>query len=286
VKKSPEHTNIYVPTSLKELSMLNMQFPDALLFAGGTHIMRSSGTLPRYIISLNEIKDLLKIRRKENYLEIGSCVTLSRILSLGANVVPKALYTALSEGVPPSIRNLATIGGNICTASYTSNVLTPLVLFDAKIEIRGSSGIHWYPVLRFVQSNGKTILKAGEVVSIIRIPLEEWDVQSFLKLDVTLSPVPSILKCAAAVKISKTSINDLRMVFGGVEPIILRNRELEGILIGNKLPLQSKSIDFFCFELTKLIESKGSGFLPNTYHNRTAIRFARHFLSSLNNTNF
>ncbi|MBN1797233.1 MAG: FAD binding domain-containing protein [Spirochaetales bacterium] len=285
MKSVLKQTNIYVPTSLRELSMLCQQFPDALLFAGGTHIMRSAQTTPGSIISLNKIKDLLKIRRKETYLDIGSCVTFSRIVSLGAHVVPTALFKALSEAVTPSIMNLATIGGNICTASYTSDVLTPLALYDAKIEIRSSSGIHWLPVMRFVQGNGRTLLKAGEFVSTVRIPFEEWDIQSFLKLDITPSPKPSILKCAAAVKISKTSINDLRMVFGGVEPIILRSRELEGILIGNKLPLQNKSMDFFCSEFTKLLDSAGSDFLPNPYHTRTAIRFARHFLSSLNSTN-
>jgi CO/xanthine dehydrogenase FAD-binding subunit len=284
VKANHKHTNIFVPASLRELHMLCEQYPDALLFAGGTQIMRSKPTSPSNIISLNQIKDLLKIRRKENYLEIGACVTLSRILSLGAHVVPKVLYSALSGGVASSIRNLATIGGNICTASPISDVITPLILLDAKIEVRGSSGIHWYPLLRFVQGEGKTILKNGEIVSIIRIPLEEWDIQNFLKLDETSSPERSVLKCAAAVKISKNSIDDLHMVFGGIDPLVLRSRELEGILIGNKLPLQSKSIDFFCLELNSLFESKGTAFLPNPYHFRTAIRFARHFLCSLNTT--
>jgi CO/xanthine dehydrogenase FAD-binding subunit len=284
VKSNFKHTNIFVPTSLRELNMLCDQFPDALLFAGGTHIMRSKHIIPSNIISLNQIKDLLKIRRKENYLEIGASVTLSRILSLGAHVVPEALYSALLGGVVPSIRNLATIGGNICTASSASDVITPLVLLDAKIEVRGNSGIQLHPLLHFIRGEGKTLLKDGEIVSLIRIPLEEWDIQNFLKLDETSSPERSVLKCAAAVKISKNSINDLRMVFGGIEPLVLRSRELEGILIGNKLPLQSKSIDFFCLELNTLFQSKDTGFLPNPYHYRTAIRFARHFLFSLNRT--
>jgi CO/xanthine dehydrogenase FAD-binding subunit len=284
LKKSLEVTRVFVPTSLKELHTLITQYPNALFFAGGTNLMPNKDSLPPYLISLNEIKELLKIRRKEGFLEIGSAVTLSRILSLGSNVIPKALYTAFLAGVTPAIRNLATIGGNICTASYISDLIVPLVLFDTRVEVRGISGIHWFPILRFIQGQGKTILRPGEVLSLIRIPLEEWDIENFIKLDVISSPRLSVLKCAAAVRINKNSINDLRMAFGGINPLVIRSRELEGILIGNKLPLQSKSIDFFCSELQKLFAAEGDSFLPHPHHQESALRFARHFLFSLNTT--
>ncbi len=282
MKNNAGDIKILYPLSLKELGNLCEEFPDALLFAGGTQLMRTIKEDPRCLISLNAIRELTRIRRKENYIEIGSCVTLSRILSLGENVVPIALYKAISAAVGPSIRNTATIGGNICTISHISDLIAPLVLYDARVELRTLSGIHWLPLLRFIQTHEKTGIVAGETLLVIRIPLEEWDMQTFIKTDIIHSPKLSVLKCAAAVRTNKNSINDLRLVFGGISPIVLRSRELEGILIGDKLPLQKKSIDLFCSELTKLLESKKEDFLPHPYHFGTAIRFTRYFLSSLN----
>jgi CO/xanthine dehydrogenase FAD-binding subunit len=284
MKKNPLPVKIMHPLSLKELYMINSEYPDALLFAGGTRIMRTLTDPPHCIISLTGIKELTRIRRKENYLELGACVTLSRIVSLGPNVVPGALFQAVSGAASPSIRNMATIGGNICTASYISDLIAPLVLYDTRIEVKTNSGVQWLSLLRFIQTREKTGLSHGETVLLFRIPLEEWDKETYIKLDAIELPQPSTLKCAAAVRINKNSINDLRLVFGGINPIVLRSRELEGLLIGDKLPLPKKGIDFFCAELTKLLESKAPGFLPHQYHFRTAVRFARHFLSSLNIT--
>ncbi len=284
MKKNLPPVKILNPLSLKELYILHTEYPDALLFAGGTQIMRTFTQPHHCIISLTGIRELTRIRRKENYLEIGGCVTLSRILSLGPNVVPGALYQAISGVASPSIRNMATIGGNICIASYVSDLIVPLVLYDARIEVKTDTGVQWLSLLRFIQTHEKTGLNRDETVLLIRIPLEDWHEETYIKLDTIDLPHPSTLKCAAAVRINKNSINDLRLVFGGINPIVLRSRELEGLLIGDKLPLPKKGIDFFCTELIKLLESKAPGFLPHPYHFGTAVRFARHFLSSLNIT--
>jgi len=289
--KKNDTLRIFKPHSIRELSSLCTQHPGAIIFAGGTDIMNKLDSeyykekIPYYIISLAEINELTQIRRKENYLEIGACVPLSRILSIGPNVVPKALFEALKQAGTASIRNMATIGGNICQASYISDSLVPLNLYNARVEIRRASGSYWTPISRFILSPGKTILKSGEVLTTIRIPFQQWDIQIFRKFDTLTTPTLSTLKFAGAALINRGVIQDLRIAFGGIEPVIVRSREWESMLIGSKPPITERTRDSMLTELNKLFKSVGEYFLPNKYHKATAFRLTSHFIENINQLN-
>jgi xanthine dehydrogenase FAD-binding subunit len=291
-KKMPEEANsirVFKPLSINALSSLLIKYPNAILFAGGTQLMgpnsvlnKMNGKKSKIIIYLNNIDSLTRIRRKEKYLEIGACVTISRILTIGPNVIPQVLYEALYRIATPAIRNLATLGGNIAIGSPLSDSLLPLCLLDAKLELRNMNRAYWMPISQFLLEYGKRGFKAGEYLARIRIPLEEFSKQEFKKIRTIEHPAYFILKFCAAVRIYKGVISDLRVAFGAVNPLILRKREIEALLIGSKLPLTKKNIDFFLDELKKLIHANGENFLDNTYYRVTAIRLARNFVENLN----
>ena len=72
-------------------------------------------TQPEKAISVHGISDLCQIVKHERYIDIGPGATLSDILAMGKNHIPQVLYDALDCIANPIVRNIATIGGNICS---------------------------------------------------------------------------------------------------------------------------------------------------------------------------
>ena len=116
-----DEVRVFRPKSLGGLLRLYARNPDALLFAGGTSLiprLRSQGglclQLPPKVIYLGNVAELSRISRTQRYLDIGATLSLARIMSVGRNVLPQVLQTALGSVAYPSVRNLATLGGNLC----------------------------------------------------------------------------------------------------------------------------------------------------------------------------
>ena len=88
-------TNVYTPTSLSELLSLYGKLPAALLYNGGTHILREQPrkhlVLPANVINLSRVQELRRINRTERHMDIGAAVPIGTILSVGANVLPRAV---------------------------------------------------------------------------------------------------------------------------------------------------------------------------------------------------
>ena len=89
--------------------------------------------LPEKMLSIFSLKELSEITRTENYIEAGSAVTLGRLLSQGKSKLPEVLNKALLSIATPQLRNLATLGGNICTNPIKGTLYAPLLALDAKL---------------------------------------------------------------------------------------------------------------------------------------------------------
>ncbi|MDR2595958.1 MAG: FAD binding domain-containing protein, partial [Treponema sp.] len=117
------------PASFQELFSAWNRFPDAVLFAGGTNLISKQDKnilyLPPVFLSLDKIEELQKITRTEQYLEIGSMVKLNRLIKLG-KIVPEVLCLCLEKIAGTQLRNIATIGGNICATSLWLDLHAPL----------------------------------------------------------------------------------------------------------------------------------------------------------------
>jgi CO/xanthine dehydrogenase FAD-binding subunit len=231
---------VFFPGSFLELFTVWNRFPDAVPFAGGTEIIRNQGTaslaLPKTILSLDKIEELGRITRTERYLEIGAMVKLSEISRMG-KIVPEA-FTRCIEGIAnPQLRSLATIGGNICVKDRRLDTSAPLVALDAVYELRNAQSARWISASRFSSPPGPPAIGGQELLTRIRIPLEQWNYSAQRKFGGRNSGKSGGVM-VFILKNQKTTLTGLRLVFAGEG--ILREKNAEAFLAGKRLPLGRK----------------------------------------------
>ncbi|MCQ2580383.1 MAG: FAD binding domain-containing protein [Treponemataceae bacterium] len=220
--------------------------------AGCTGINYSSSpaflSYPDSILNVRRIVEFKQIIKTERLIEFGAGVTLSQIENLPQKF-PKVLHDAVCTIANRQVRNIATIGGNVCTQPTKMTTFAPLLALDAKLVLRaGTERMH---IDKHHSSTETLVLSlsqfdavpAGYFLTRIKVPLEEWDVSIFKRL----GPKNEINNLSASfVLLSNTQKNflsDLRIAFCG--PFSFRNRELESSIIGSKLPLSAKAVQTF-----------------------------------------
>ena len=243
---------VITPQSFAELFSEWNRHPEAVLYAGGTSFGKQEKNilnLPPVLLYLDMIPELNQITRSEHYLEIGSMTKLNKLIRLG-KVVPKVLRICLENIAGVQVRNIATIGGNICSVSLPVNSLeaprlfdasAPLTALDAQYELRNANNVRWVSASRFHSTEEKTALGRQELLTRIRLPLHQWDYAVYKKLRSNKYINGDVLVFLA--KTPKNILSDIRVVYkaGG----ILRNKNGENILNGKLLPLSRKTADDF-----------------------------------------
>jgi CO/xanthine dehydrogenase FAD-binding subunit len=242
-------SQVFSPAAFAELFSAWARFPGAVPFAGGTSLLRSQGqrvpSLPQNILSLDRLEELRRITRTERYLEIGAMVTLDEILRLG-KIVPEALTRCLEHVAGPQTRNLATIGGNLCNSGRWLDTAAPMIALDAHYELRTAGQTRWISAARFSSVLGKPALSSQELLTRIRIPLDQWNYSLFRKF---YPPEGRPLGWEEGgvilflIRNQKAVLTDIRIVFSG--RLILRNRNAESLLIGRQLPLDRRETLIF-----------------------------------------
>jgi CO/xanthine dehydrogenase FAD-binding subunit len=240
------HNQIFYPSSLQELFAAWTRFPDAVPFAGGVELLCNQGrrilNLPRNILSLEQLSELHKITRTERYLEIGAMVKISQIIRLG-KTVPEALTQSLMRIANPQMRNLITIGGNICNPLRRLDSAAPLIALDARFELRTATETRWVSASRFSALPGPLALGNQELLTRIRVPLEQWQYSLCRKFSEQYPMDESGGGAVFMARIQKNILTDLRIVFAG--QIVLRDKNSETVMAGKRLPLDHRDVAHF-----------------------------------------
>jgi CO/xanthine dehydrogenase FAD-binding subunit len=242
---APQPDRVFFPASYSELFAEWERFPQAVPFAGGTGLVRRQGRqtmeLPPAILSLENIDEMHRISRSERYLEIGAMAKLSRITGLG-KIVPSALRHCLENIAGPGLRNMATLGGNICFPDLCLDCPAVLTALDAQYELRSSQSSRWVSAVRF---SGPSV-NPKEILTRVRVPLDYWDYSVYKKFTGGESGGLRSNRSRVVVFLAKTPKNvlsDIRIVYK--EDSVLRDRNCESVLTGQQLPLSKKIADEF-----------------------------------------
>lgn len=233
---------ILTPSCLEEVFALLERHPDALPVAGGTDLLvrlrSQAGQDDRPLIPLADVKELHGISKDGTTLAIGAVTSFSRIIAdpLIAEHAPLLAQAARTIG-GPAIRNMATIGGNICTASPAGDSLTPLYLLEAEIEIASQRGKRLLPIGEFITGPGKTVLCNDEVISRILLPCTTpFPCHCFEKTGRRRSMAIAVTSFAGMARLSgEGAIEAARFAWGSVGPTVLRIPALEKKLVGSSL---------------------------------------------------
>jgi CO/xanthine dehydrogenase FAD-binding subunit len=240
---------VFFPVSFNELFSVWNRFPDAVLYAGGTNLIGRQGkniiSLPKITICLDKLEELHRITRTEQYLEIGSMVKLNRLAKQG-KIVPEILRTCLENIAGVQLRNIATVGGNVCSVSDLFDLSAPFTALDAQYEFRNETNSRFVLASRYhsppaAQSAGASGPKGRELLTRIRLPLYQWDYSIYKKFKRESIYNNEVL--VFLVKAQKNILSDIRVVYKA--NTILRNKNAEDLLNGKSLPLSRKTaLDF------------------------------------------
>ena len=165
-----------MPTSLQEaIGLLKEYGNNAALIAGGTDVMvkiRNTRKAPGVLISLRRLSDLRYIKRRDGY-HIGA-LTTHRMLEQSDLVKSElsALHDAASCLGSVQIRNVATLGGNICNAAPSADTAAPLLVLGAKAVLEGPKGRRSVPLTEFFTGTYQTVRRPDEVLVEFDIPEE------------------------------------------------------------------------------------------------------------------
>jgi CO/xanthine dehydrogenase FAD-binding subunit len=238
---------IYTPKNLSELFQIYNKFPEAMIYAGGTSILLNQNTknikLPQNVISLKRVDELQKLKRTERFLEIGSAVTIGKLLEKASNTMPAILQKALLQTANPAVRNIATLGGNISVSEKRMNGYPVLFLLDAQLELKRPGKTRWVDIKKFLNEKNQPDFLPKEILTRIRIPFDDWNYQKYYVIgDRTLQSSDYFLFCALG-KIEKESINHFKFVLTEGDKDIYRSRTTEDFFIGRRLPLNAKEVN-------------------------------------------
>jgi CO/xanthine dehydrogenase FAD-binding subunit len=283
-----QEVKVFRPKSLGGTLRLYTRNPGALLYAGGTEIarlaQRGSGrplNLPQKVIYLGNVQELNRISRGQRYLDIGSVLDLSRILSIGRNVLPPVLFETLSQIATPGVRNLATLGGNISLRSCRGDCLPALSVIDTQLELRTAGSTRWVRVGEFFDRQNLPNLRPGEILTRIRIPLEEWDFAVTRKVQGGAG-LKTSLSFAGVARFPKGAIEALHFCIGGLRNPVFRMPVLEERLKNSSLPIPSKLIDVLFRDLAEALATEVEDTPTGRYRSAASLRLFRFFLEKIN----
>ena len=211
---------------------------EAKIIAGGTDLlpmMRQRKLKPRYLVSIMGISELEHISW-EAALKIGST---TRIRSIEKDPIVRKNYPILGDAVDNfgsiQIRNMATIGGNLCNGAPSADMATPLICLEAIAKIRGPAGDRASALDDFFVAPGKTILERGEILSEIIIPETGQNTGgAYVKLMRRMAMDLPILGVSVQIWLDEdlSVCKKVRIAMGVVGPIPIRARKAENILQG------------------------------------------------------
>lgn len=223
------------PRSLEEAICLKGECPEARFIAGGTDIMprmRAGTERPRVLISLRNVEELRGIEVGEE-IRIGAATTVSEILAHPdlAEACP-VLVDAARPFACVQVRNVATVGGNLCNASPAADLAPPLLVLQVTASIQGPGGLRKVPLEELFLGPGRTCLAGEDVLVSVEFPRPGRRTGSSYRrmgrvgMDIALAGV------AVFLEMNKRECRTARVAAGAVAPRPLRLEGAESILSG------------------------------------------------------
>jgi xanthine dehydrogenase FAD-binding subunit len=223
--------------------------------AGGTDVLirlRDGKAGYDRLVDIHGLDELKQVKLDvDGTLVIGSGVTFSRAMNstLIREKIP-ILATAAGTVGGPQVRNVATIGGNICNGVTSADSASPLMVLNAVLQLEGPGGIRRLPIADFYKGPGKVDIGQQEILAAFLIPSREYEdfAGHYHKYAMRNAMDIATIGCAALCRVEENRIQELRLAFGVAAPIPIRCPGAEEAASGK--PVSKKLIH----EIANLVE--------------------------------
>ena len=215
--------------------------PEAVVISGGSDVLikiREGKLAGCSLVSIHGIKELEGIRMEEDgTIVIGPATTFSHIAN--NDMIQKhipMLGDAVDMAGGPQLRNIGTIGGNVCNGVTSADSASSLCCLDAVLVLKGPDSVREVPISQWYTGPGRTVRNHDEVLTAIRIKKENYQGYGgqYIKYGKRNAMEIATLGCAVSVKLTedKKHIQDLRLAYGVAAPTPIRCHTTEEAVKG------------------------------------------------------
>ncbi|MDR2434362.1 MAG: xanthine dehydrogenase FAD-binding subunit XdhB [Treponema sp.] len=217
------------------------EHPDARIIAGGSDVLieiREGKLAGCTLVSIQKIDALRGVNIDNNEaVRIGPLTSFSHV---SADPLIREHIPVLAEAVDtiggPQLRNIGTIGGNVCNGATSADSASTLCAWDAVMEYLGPNGTRLVPIQEHYIGAGKTALAHDEILAAILIPKESYEncFGNYIKYAMRKALDIATLGCSANVRLSKDkkTIERMRFAYGVAGPVPARARGAEQAAAG------------------------------------------------------
>jgi len=251
------------PRSIAECLHLLSQYPEARIVAGGTDLAVESNLRYRRFpvwIGIDGLPELCEFSDTPDSIRIGAGLTLSEIEPRWPRL-PESLRDWTALFASPLIRNQATLGGNLATASPIGDAAPWLLAHDAAVHIAGRGGERTVALRSFFRNYRQTELAPDEILKAIEIP-KPWPANArFYKIAKRrLDDISTVAACLSVTLDGAGRVEHARFAYGGVAAISLRSIAAEEAVLGRHWDLATvrKAQDVLSNTLKPLSDHRGS----------------------------
>ena len=230
--------SFHSPVTLTDAIALKQHFPDAAFIAGatdlGVNLSRHQAVAPAFI-ALDRIAELQTLVIETDQVRIGAGVPLTRLEHELSGLIP-ALDDMLPWFAARQVRNRATIGGNLGSASPIGDFAPLLLALNATVQVQGPNGLREISIADFFLAYRKTALARDELIVSIRLPRATTQTQGFYKIAKRQTDDISIVAACFAIELDgEGRVRHVRLAFGGVAATPVRAHAVEQALMGQIL---------------------------------------------------
>ncbi len=241
VRITTNSRRFYKPVIIPQATRFRADHPNCFVVSGATDlgvVYNKKLIEINVAMSLTGIASLKQVRLDHDAMHLGGGVTLATLESLSRIHLPE-LGRFMQWFGSLLIRNSGTIAGNLVTGSPIGDTLPAMIVLGAEVELTGLDGARRVPIRDFYTGYRKTVLAADELVTAVTIPLL-GDMQTLKLYKVSRRKDLDISSFGAAIWMQRSNgiVDDIRIAFGGVGPMVLRLPKTEALLRGQPPTLE------------------------------------------------
>lgn len=256
-----------------------------IIFAGGTDLMvehlRGSNLIAKFdrpVLFINYLDELKGIKEDENNIIIGALTTFDEIIK--SHLTPQVLKESASGIAGPPIRNIATIGGNICNASPSADSLPSLYAMDSVLRLKNKDSQRDIKIKDFITGVGKTIIKDDEILTHIIIPKKDYEYSFYKKIGTRKANALSKLAiCALALK--ENDKYRFKISFCTLGTTITRDESIEEKFIVSNINEWKNNINLIQEAYSNIMKPRDSARSTALYRKKCALNLIKYFIEDI-----
>lgn len=227
----------YEPRTVAEACNI-MLLDGAKVIAGGTDLVvqiKHSTRRPTVVVNLKNVETLKGVWSDEKGIFVGA---LTPITEIAESPEINAYWSSVAVGADsigtPQVRNLGTIGGNICNSSPCADTVPGLLVADAVVILSNEKAEREVPLIEFFKGPGKNCMKNNELLKAIFLPKPPSGTkQAFFKMGPRKAADIAVINMAISLSFDGGKCTRARIAMGSVAPTPIRARAAEAALEGS-----------------------------------------------------